>query len=38
MCGRFVSPAQAAVERSFHLGLRNNNQHPGTGEGRCGCW
>src|SRR3954467_11648123 len=25
MCGRYVSPAQAAVERYFHLGLRNNN-------------
>jgi hypothetical protein len=24
MCGRFVSPEEAAIERAFHLGRRDN--------------
>lgn len=25
MCGRYVSPDEAAIERAWHIGARNNN-------------
>ena len=28
MCGRYVSPEEAAIERFWHIGRHNNNPFP----------